>query len=153
MKYLLEKDIESKEYIKVNLQSISKILNPHFVAVHDCVIIDIDNEIKIEKINFDRILSMFQDRTGYEASCNEMRLNDYIDLPNETAALKTAEIIMQVWENKLLLEYPQCSFCMILSIHEGYATLRFHQIRDNEQPWLDDDLESYKDEAIMTKFF
>ena len=34
---------------------------------------------------------------------------------------------------------------------EGYATLRFHVIRENEHPWLKSDLEAYKDEAFMVQ--
>lgn len=50
---------------------------------------------------------------------------------------------------KLVSEYPQYRFCIIFSFSEGYATLRFHMIRENEKSWLKSDLETYKDEALM----
>ena len=52
---------------------------------------------------------------------------------------------------KLVSEYPQYRFCIILSFSEGYATLRFHMIRENEKSWLKSDLETYKDEALMVQ--
>lgn len=151
MRHLLKKANETNEYITLSTDNMLKILNPNFIQVYDCIIIDTNNEIKAENINFKRILSMFQDRTGYEASCNEVRINDYIDCPNKMGILKAAEIVMKVWEKKLVSEYPQYKFCIIFSFNEGYATLRFHVLRENEQPWLKSDLETYKDEALMVQ--
>lgn len=71
MRNLIDKANETKEYIRISTDNISKVLNPNFVEVHNCIIIDINDEIKAENIDFERILLMFQDRTGYEASCNE----------------------------------------------------------------------------------
>ena len=98
MRYLLNKANGTKEYIKMSTDNMPKILTPNFIEVYNCIIIDTNNEIKAENIDFERILLMFQDRTGYEASCNEVRLNDYIDCSDEMGVLKTAEIIMKVWE-------------------------------------------------------
>lgn len=151
MRYLLNKAKGTKEYIQMSTDNMSKILTPNFIEVYNCIIIDTNNEIKAENIDFERILLMFHDRTGYEASCNEVRLNDYIDCSDEMGVLKTAEIIMKVWEKKLVMEYPQYRFCIILSFSEGYAKLRFHMIRENEKSWLKSDLETYKDEALMVQ--
>lgn len=151
MRNLIDKANETKEYIRISTDNISKVLNPNFVEVHNCIIIDINDEIKAENIDFERILLMFQDRTGYEASCNEIRINDYIDCTDEMGVLKTAEVVMKVWEKNLVAEYPQYRFCIILSFSEGYATLRFHMIRENEKSWLKSDLETYKDEALMIR--
>lgn len=152
MRDLLEKvKIKKEEVIKINTNNLSKIMSPNFKEVHDCIINDMDNEIKEENVNFKRILSMFGDRTGYEASCNEIRINDYIDYSDEIAVLQLAEIIMDAWKCKLKIEYPQYRFCIILSFSEGYVTMRFHVIRENESSWLKADLDEYKDEAIMVQ--
>lgn len=151
---LLEKaKIKKEEVIKISTDNLSKIMSPNFKEVHDCIIIDMNNEIKVENVNFKRILSMFRDRTGYEASCNEIRINDYIDYSEEVAVLQLAEIIMDTWKYKLKTEYPQYGFCIILSFSEGYVTMRFHVIRENESSWLKADLDEYKDEAIMVQEF
>ncbi len=154
MKKLLEKvKIEKEQLIEINPDKLSKIMIPNFKEVYNCVIIDMNNEVKEENINFERILSMFGDRTGYEASCNEIRINDYIDYSDEFAVIQLAEIIMDTWKYKLKIEYPKYGFCIILSFSEGYATLRCHVVRENESSWLKDDLDEYKDEAIMVKEF
>ncbi|KHD36729.1 hypothetical protein NL50_09405 [Clostridium acetobutylicum] len=151
---LLEKSkIKKEEAIKINIDNLSKIITPNFKKVHDCIIVDIDNEIKVENVNFKKILAMFKDRTGYEASCNEIRINDYIDYSDEIAVLQLGKIIMNTWKYKLKTEYPQYSFSIILSFSEGYVTMRFHVIRENESSWLNTDLDEYKDEAIMVQEF
>ena len=149
---LLEKaKIKNEEVIKISTDNLSKIINPKFKEVHDCIIIDVNNEIEVENINFERILSMFRDRTGYEASCNEIRINDYIDYSDEVAVLQLAEIIMDTWKYKLKTDYPQYRFWIILSFSEGYVTMRFHVIRENERSWLKADLDEYTDEALMVQ--
>ncbi len=145
--------IKKEEVIKINTDNLAKIMIPNFKEVHDCIIIDMNNEINVENVNFKRILSMFRDRTGYEASCNEIRINDYIDYSDEIVVLQLAEIIMDTWKYKLKTEYPQYKFCIILSFSEGYVTMRFHVVRENESSWLKADLDEYKHEAIMVKEF
>lgn len=68
MRYLLNKAKGTKEYIQMSTDNMSKILTPNFIEVYNCIIIDTNNEIKAENIDFERILLMFHDRTGYEAS-------------------------------------------------------------------------------------
>lgn len=154
MRELLKKTkIKKKQGIKININNMAKMMVPNFKDVHDCIIIDIDNEINVKNVNFNRILSMFRDRTGYEASCNEIRINDYIEYSDEIVVLQLAEIIMETWKYKLKTEYPQYKFCIILSFSDGYVTMRFHVVRENESSWLKADLEEYKNEAIMVEEF
>lgn len=154
MKSLLEKvKIEKEGLIKINPGKLSTIMLPRFKEVYDCIIIDMNNEIKEENINFKRILSMFGDRTGYEVSCNEIRINDYIDYSDEFAVIQLAEIIMDTWKYKLKSEFPKYRFCIILSFSEGYATLRCHAVRENEGSWLKGDIDEYKDSAIIVQEF
>lgn len=153
MRELLKKAEQMNGSIEMNTDNMAKILYPYISEVHDSVIIDINKEIDPEKVNFEKVLLMFQDRTGYEASCNEIRINDYVDCPDEIAILKTAIIIMNVWKNRLLLEYSKYKFCLILSFSDGYATLRFHVLRKNEHPWLKKDIEEYIDTALLVQEF
>lgn len=154
MKCLLEKlKSEKEDFIQINPEKLSKIMLPNFKEVYDCIIIDMNNEIKEENINFKRILSMFGDKTGYEASCNEIRINDYIDNSDEFAIIKLAKIIMESWKYQLIAKYPKNKFCIILSFCEGYTTLRCHVIRKNESSWLKGDLDEYSDEAIIVQEF
>ncbi len=135
--------------IKVNPKDLFNILFPKCKEVFECIIIDQNDEIFEEKINFPRIISMYGDRTGYEASCNEIRINDYVESTNISNLLQMGKIAMESWENKLKMDYPEHKFSIILSVNDENVTLRFHKRRDNEKPWLKEDLEGYKDEAII----
>ena len=52
MRHLLKKANETNEYITLSTDNMLKILNPNFIQVYDCIIIDTNNEIKAENINF-----------------------------------------------------------------------------------------------------
>lgn len=41
----------------------------------DCLVYDKAGEINETKLNFDRIMMMYGDRTGYEVVCNEIRID------------------------------------------------------------------------------
>ncbi|MCR4651423.1 MAG: hypothetical protein K5662_06675 [Lachnospiraceae bacterium] len=43
--------------------------------VYDCLVYDKAGIIEETNINFDRIMMMCGDKTGYEASCNEIRID------------------------------------------------------------------------------
>ncbi|AVQ47802.1 hypothetical protein C7M60_18785 [Clostridium botulinum] len=94
---------------------------------------------------------MCGDRTGYEASCNEIRINDYVDVYDDYNILSLSKVIIQAWKYKLKTEYPEYKFLIILAYREGYATLRFHVFRENEGTWLVNDLNAYKEEAILVE--
>ncbi|WP_460263628.1 hypothetical protein [Clostridium sporogenes] len=152
MERLLENLIErDKNLIKVKVGNISTILFPNLIKVHDCIIVDIEKEVTEEDINFKEIISMYGDRTGYEASCNEIRINDYVDFYDDYNILSLSKVIIQAWKYKLKTEYPGYKFLIILAYREGYATLRFHIFREDEGTWLLNDLNVYKEEAILVE--
>ena len=79
MKRILKNINNKKEnIIKIDLNELEKIINPNIIEVHDCVILDLENRIVKQNIDFDFILKRFGDKVGYEASRNEIRVNDYI---------------------------------------------------------------------------
>ena len=144
---------KEQKFIKISTDNMYEIMIPNFKEVYGCIIIDMNDEIKEENIDFKRVLSRCGDRTGYEAGCNEVRINDYIDYCDKISVLELGQIIMETWKYKLKTEYPQYNFCIILAFREGYVTMRFHVIRENENSWLTPDLDEYKDEAIMIQQF
>ncbi|NRT61815.1 hypothetical protein B0P06_004282 [Clostridium saccharoperbutylacetonicum] len=94
---------------------------------------------------------MFGDRTGYEASCNEIIINYYIDDLDDNIIIQTGKIIMDSWKEKLKEKYPKYQFSIILSFNKGYCTIRFHKIREDEDRWLESDLDKYENEAIIVE--
>lgn len=136
----------------ISLDQLLKLLQPIIKNVHGCLVIDNTNEIKCENINLDRILKIHGDKTGYEASNNEMRINDFVDgnSIDFKDVLALGFNILDFWSNRLKKEYPDNRFCFIISCESEFVTLRFHQIRENESRWISDDLERYED-AIAFK--
>jgi hypothetical protein len=93
------------------------------------------------------------DPTEFECSVNHIHVGDYVR--------ETASITDLLWQGflyaKQLTEdlgciFPEKQFAVILAFDEFSefpdCTVRFHQIRE-ENSWLTDDLELYKDEAIL----
>ncbi len=128
------------------------ILNPIIKDVNGCLIIDNHSEIDIEKVNFDRILRMHGDKTGYEASSNEIRVNDFIDGDSIDfrSVLALGINILDVWSINLKRDYPNNRFCLMVTCGDDSVILRFHQVRDDENMWLVEDLEKYN-EAVAYK--
>ncbi|MGK9431249.1 hypothetical protein ACSSTO_15500 [Bacillus atrophaeus] len=58
---------------------------------------------------------------------------------------------MDGWENHLNEKFPEHKFVVVLSIDEGFATLRFYKYREEESSWLKEDSEEYGNEAILIK--
>lgn len=144
---------EKSNVITVLPKEMHNLIFPNIQQIHDCIIIDNKNEISEQMVDYDRIIAMHGDKTGYEASCNEVRINDYIQKGDEFDVIRLANIIIEGWKYKLKKEYPQSTFCIGLTCNKGYVTLRFHTCRDTEKGWLLQDLEGYQDEAILEEVF
>lgn len=152
----LLKDIENnnENIIKIDLNEIEKIANLNIIEVHDCVILDLDNRIIKKNIDFDFILKRFEDRVGYEASCNEIRVNDYIIEGSFNSIVKLSFNVIDILKYKLKSKYPDDKFCIVFSSHKEEVTLRFYKIREDEKAWLNEEnLDGYIDEAIMVNKF
>lgn len=148
MDNLINKSVEFKtSNITFSIEKLLMVLNPIIKNVDDCIIIDNYNEIDIKKINFERLLKMYGDRSGYEASNNEIRLNDFINgnLIDFRSVLALGINILDIWEIKLKRKYPNGRFCLIITYGDNSIILRFHQVRDDENMWLIEDLEQYNE--------
>ena len=89
------------------------------------------------------------DKTGYEASNTETRINCYFE--NEISMITGTQIalmVIEVWALKLKQMEPNSKFCFIMCSGEDHVEIRFHKVRNDEIKWLADDIESYKDDAV-----
>ncbi len=154
MKKLIERLEEQSNTNKVDLSNLKNIISPNIVKVDDCFILDLEYELTDNPtINWNRILKMFGDKTGYEASCNELRINDYLDyndLSDEEILLYALQVV-DGWEYHLKEKFREYKFVVILSIDEGFATLRCYKYREEESSWLKADIEEYENESILIK--
>lgn len=149
-KILSDIDIKEENIIKVDLNKLEKILNPNFIEIHECIILNSHNKIMQKNIDFKLIIKRFGDRVGYEASCNEIRVNDYIIEGTFNSIVKLSFNIIDILQYKLQSKYPNNEFSIVFSSDKEYITLRFYKIREDEKPWLkEENLDGYVDEAIM----
>ncbi|WOC56480.1 hypothetical protein [Bacillus halotolerans] len=154
MKRLKERLEDLSNTNKVDLSNLKDIISPNIVKVDDCFILDLEDELTDNPtINWNRILKMYGDKTGYEASCNELRINDYLDysdLSGEEILFYALQVV-DGWEHHLKEKFPEHKFVVIISIDEGFATIRFYKYREKESSWLKADIEEYGNEAILLK--
>lgn len=143
---------KNKEIDNVNvpLYNLLDLFKPNIKNINECIIIDNNNEIDIARINFSRLMKMHGDRTGYEATSNEIRINDLIPKAKFKEVLTLAIYTLEQWELLFRSEYPSRKFYLILSCDSEFVTIRFHQIWQEESPWLVDDIEKYN-QAIAYK--
>lgn len=100
------------------------------------IIVDIEDEMEKEKLDYDFILEQYGDYTGFEAFYNEMRIIDYIDIGNANLATLLFGIVeLKIYLNKM---FPQYSFIIIGLINKGQVNLRFHMLGQNEIGWISD---------------
>jgi hypothetical protein len=96
------------------------------------------------------------DETGFECSLSKMNLEGFVDAGMPLSELARIGCAYAMHLRQALLDSPVSgSFRIIVSAQVpdselevgNTCTVRFHKVRPN-QPWLADDLESYKEEAI-----
>ena len=71
MEKLLLNENDKKEALETGM-IIREVVNKTKI-IKDCIIFDENGKLEESKINFDRILKLVGDWTGYEISCNELR--------------------------------------------------------------------------------
>lgn len=150
MKFMFDrlKTYSDNNLMSINMEKFFHLFEPPFKDVCDCIIIT-DSDVSNIEENFDNILKMYMDRTGYEASNTETRINDYFTSEISVLdGLKIAMLLVDNWKRKIKELVPNTPICFILSAGDNHVELRFHKVRKNEQMWLDTDLSKYKDEAV-----
>jgi len=127
------------------IQHLKELLSPDFVSVYDCILIS-KKSVEVLEQSFNKAIEMYGDRTGYEASNTEMRINDYIDNENLNIydILSLTMLILDCWSAKLKQIDCEAKFCFIISCDSPYVTLRYHKFRETEGTWLLEDINQYE---------
>lgn len=105
--------------------------------INDCIIYDEKGVIKEENINFDRIIKIVGDWTGYEVGCNELRFN--LRLIKTQYLLAFANYLHKILNKK----YAPKAIVVYVTLYGDEVEVRFHTKRENEGFWLDSDLSKY----------
>ena len=105
--------------------------------VRNCMGYDKAGNLKEENIDFDGILEIVGDWTGYEAGCNELRLPLQSIQPEQYLAFAEGlgRLLSDTYGGR------ECAVYLLLVDDE--IELRFHTIRENEPLWLDENLDAY----------
>lgn len=138
---------DTKELIS-DLHQLKELLLPPFKRVKDCIIISEKSMDKLEG-TFDKMLNVYMDKTGYEASNTETRINCYFE--NEISMVtgtQIALVVLEMWSLQLKQMEPDSKFCLIICSDENHVEIRFHKMHDGESMWLTENLECYEDEAV-----
>ncbi len=128
-----------KEGEKKGLQAemISKQVIKKTRLIRNCVIFDENGTLNEERMNFDRILKIVGDWTGYEVSSNEIRFSKE-EIPRDQMLY-----FVDCLNLELSKKYKKRTFGIIISLYDEFVDLRFHTYREKEGLWLDNNLDKY----------
>lgn len=135
MEKLLLNENDKKEALETGM-IIREVVNKTKI-IKDCIIFDENGKLEESKINFDRILKLVGDWTGYEISCNELRYFKSELPPDQFLCFADG------LNSALLQKYSGRKFGIVISVDNEIIDLRFHTYREKEGLWLDKDLNKY----------
>lgn len=134
MKKILKRKEKQAAYLEIN-GIVTEIVNKT-KTIKDCIIYDEDGMLEEDRINFNNILKMFGDWTGYEVSCNEIRFSQ--KLINASGFLILADKL----SCSLAQKYAK-NIVVYIMMYSDEIELRFHTYREGDKLWLDEDLNKY----------
>lgn len=142
---LLIKDKLSNE-LNLTYNEVDSLFNRNIFDIYGCLILDCttdrSEEIEITHEQFEAVIAYNGDRTGYEYSCNEFRMVDYVDkhLNLEEQYILTKSYIEYL--NSRLTLMTKRKILYILSIDGNILQMRFHQEWEGDRPYYDNNLET-----------
>jgi hypothetical protein len=147
MKKIIEqaKKYKKNNKLAISLKNLSRLFNPNFVKVFDCIIIADKNENKeYLESSFKKSIKNLSDKITYEIWYAETRIDDYLESKiSKEAAILIGLMIIDVWSLKLKNMENNSRFCIIMSYDKGFGgsvTLVYHKIREGEPcSWVSDD--------------
>lgn len=112
--------------------------------IKESVIYD-EDEIDESSINFERIFKFVDDCTGYEISCNEIRIETVMLSSNQYVTF--ANMLQKMLKNK----YRDKDFVVYICLNDDYIEVRFHAYRENEGFWLNENLNMYNTPILYVR--
>lgn len=151
---LFKMPLDKEELSCLAAPLISEVFTPKLINIHGCIIINnADEDISLTDEQFAKVVKMHTDRTGYEASCNDIGLNYYFsEKTSIRAMLETSHAIATCWQQTIMNFDPQKQHCIIIGCIDESITMRFHSIWPDEPLWIHDDIENYS-EAVAYVIF
>lgn len=143
MDYILKQSI-TNNLVNINFLKLKNFLLPKFKKVNDCIIIS-DKDINELKKDYRKAIEVCFDKTGYEATHNELLVNSIIQDNNieMTQLVNIALVIIDTWKPQLKMIDSVSKICYIISCSNNNVIIRFHKVR-KEGLWIYTDLEKYE---------
>ncbi|WP_348921879.1 hypothetical protein [Enterococcus rotai] len=121
--------------IHTDYSSVQNFFNVRIQKVYDCLILE-EEELNVAEENFANLLTIYGDKTGYEASNTEIRIIDFF--PDQLLTAAEQFYIAKSWMKNIYDRIKSLSdkdIVFIFSYENEILTVRFHQKRDGEF-WL-----------------
>ncbi|MDE6469587.1 MAG: hypothetical protein K2L19_01010 [Eubacterium sp.] len=132
---------QKKSSNPVNIEQLCESIISKTRCINDCVLYDECAQLDEKAINWDWVLKVNSDLSGYEVNRNEIFLAD--ELFYKDAMIEFLTGLNSQLQNK----FADKRFCLIV-YYNDVGVLRFHTYREEEGLWLDTDLEKYE-EAVL----
>ncbi|MFK4567041.1 hypothetical protein [Enterococcus sp. UD-01] len=134
--------LSENNHITFSLNKLDQFFNIKIQSIFDCILIVDDEEIVLDKEQFTEVIKMYGDKTGYEASNNELRIIDYIDDRNIS---KESQYLLGKSFIKNLSNRISKKIVSYFSFDDELLTIRFHIFREKDGLWLNEDLEQFEE--------
>lgn len=125
------------------------LFNKRIIKIYDAHIIEnVGERISTESIkdNFEELISMNTDLTGYECSANEFRVIDVFGENNFSLSPIQQFILGKViMENLITKKNFPIPSVVYFTFDEDNLSMRFHKYRPNEGFWVASELENYEE--------
>jgi hypothetical protein len=128
--------------ITFSLKKLDQLFNIKIQNIFDCILIMDDEGIDLSEDQFFEVIEMYGDKTGYEASNNELRIIDYID--NRDLSKENQYLIGKSFIINLSTRISKKTV-FYFSFDDDILTIRFHIFRETDGLWISDDLEKFEE--------
>lgn len=131
---------------KIDINKLSERICADTKYVNDCILYDENGSKNIDNINWEWVIQINGDYTGYEVNCNE------IILPDEIFSAKNLLKFSVELKKHFKSKYPNKNICFVF-FYTDKGILRFHTYRAEEGLWLSSDLDNYKEPILYELVF
>lgn len=127
--------------VTFSLKNLNNLFNIRIQNVFDCIILVDEEEVVLSSEQFEKVIKRNQDKTGYEAANNELRIIDYSkSLLTEEEQYLIGKILIENLDNRI-----SGKVVYYFGFNQGILTLRFHKFREEDGFWTNENVEEYNE--------